>query len=281
MKLRLDQLLVDRGLAESRERAQRLIRAGLVVVGEQRIDKPGRMVATDAPIRLKGGDCPYVSRGGLKLEGALRRFGLTDLAGTVALDVGASTGGFSDCLLQHGASFVWAVDTGRGQLHERLRQDPRVRLREQSNARELTPAWLDNNQVALVVIDVSFIPLRLVLPPLAAILAPAGSMLALVKPQFEAGRGDVGSGGVVRSPPVHRRVLREVIAFAGGDGWRILGLMTASPPGPAGNREFFLWLDRASARPALDPPSIEMEIERVLAEVYNESHEPPPPGNTQ
>ena len=197
-RIRLDQLLVERGLAESRERAQRLIRAGLVIVGEQRVDKPGTRVPDDAPLRLKGDWCPYVSRGGMKLAGALVRFGLTDLTGRVALDVGASTGGFTDCLLQHGAARVWAVDTGRGQLHERLRQDPRVRLREQANARELTPDWLDGERVDCIAVYVSFISLRLILPRLAAVLAPDGWVLALVKTQFEAGPQDVGRGGVVR-----------------------------------------------------------------------------------
>jgi 23S rRNA (cytidine1920-2'-O)/16S rRNA (cytidine1409-2'-O)-methyltransferase len=231
MKVRLDQLLVDRGLAESRERAQRLIRAGMVLVSEQLTDKPGTKVDEGALLRIKGEVCPYVSRGGLKLAGALDELGLTDLHGIRAMDVGASTGGFTDCLLQRGAVHVWAVDTGRGQLHMKLRQDPRVTLREQANARFLTPDWVDGEAMDLIVIDVSFISLRLVLPPLAAVLAPRGMVVALVKPQFEAGPHDVGEGGVVRERPVHRRVLEEMTAFVRAEGWRILGLCLSSLPG--------------------------------------------------
>ena len=253
MKIRLDQLLVDRGLVESRERAQGLIRAGLVVVGEQRVDKPGHRVAEDSPVRLKGEFCPYVSRGGLKLTGAIEQFGLTDLAGLKALDVGASTGGFTDCLLQHGVVHVWAVDTGRGQLHMKLRQDPRVTLREQANARYLVPDWVDHEAMDLVVIDASFISLRLILPPLKAVLAAGGSILALVKPQFEAGPQDVGAGGVVRERGVHQRVLDGMIRFALADGWNVFGLCISPLPGPAGNREFFSLVGptgRAALRPA-------------------------------
>jgi 23S rRNA (cytidine1920-2'-O)/16S rRNA (cytidine1409-2'-O)-methyltransferase len=268
MKTRLDQLLVERGLAESRERAQRLIRAGLVLVNEHLSDKPGVKVDDSAMVRIKGEICPYVSRGGLKLEGALKAFGLEELQGIKGLDVGASTGGFTDCLLQHGAVHVWAVDTGRGQLHMKLRQDPRVTLREQANARFLSNEWTDGEAMDLVVIDVSFISLRLVLPPLAGVLAPEGAVVALVKPQFEAGPADVGQGGVVRDRKVHRRVLDEIIAFALQSEWRVLGLSLSQLPGPAGNREFFLWLDRAGQRPQLSAEEIQIAIERVLDEAY-------------
>jgi 23S rRNA (cytidine1920-2'-O)/16S rRNA (cytidine1409-2'-O)-methyltransferase len=267
-KTRLDQLLVERGLAESRERAQRLIRAGLVVVGEHRVDKPGARVAADAAVRLKGEDCPYVSRGGLKLAGALENFGLTELDGITALDVGASTGGFTDCLLQHGAARVWAVDTGRGQLHEKLRQDERVRLRENANARELTADWLEREKVALAVVDVSFISLRLVLPPLAAVLAAGGSVVALIKPQFEAGRVDVGRGGVVKDREVHRRVLAEMLDFARQSGWHVLGLCVSPLRGPAGNLEFFVRLSLEAAGAASTPDEDEFAIEQVLREAY-------------
>lgn len=269
MKVRLDQLLVDRGLAESRERAQRLIRAGMVLVREQLTDKPGTKIDEGALLRIKGEVCPYVSRGGLKLAGALDEFGLADLHGIRALDVGASTGGFTDCLLQRGALHVWAVDTGRGQLHMKLRQDPRVTLREQANARFLSPDWVEGEAMDLIVIDVSFISLRLVLPPLAAVLAPRGAVVALVKPQFEAGPRDVGEGGVVRERRVHRRVLEEMTAFVHAEGWRILGLALSSLPGPAGNREFFLWLDRAAERPELTSEGVQIAIERVLDAAYN------------
>ncbi len=248
-KVRLDQLLVERGLAESRERAQRLVLAGVVLIGEQVVDKPGRAVDAAAPIRIKIDPCPYVSRGGLKLEGALRAFGLIELAGKVALDVGASTGGFSDCLLAHGVERIYAVDTGRGQLHEKLRQDPRVISREQANARELSLEWVGGRKVDLIVIDVSFISLRLILPPLEGVLAEGGWVLALVKPQFEAGRGQVGKGGVVREDGVRLEVLRSLAAFAGEHDWRVRGAHRAEPPGPAGNREYFLWLDRHREKP--------------------------------
>jgi 23S rRNA (cytidine1920-2'-O)/16S rRNA (cytidine1409-2'-O)-methyltransferase len=264
-KTRLDQLLVERGLAESRERAQRLIRAGLVVVGEHRVDKPGARVDAAATLRLKGDACPYVSRGGLKLAGALDRFGMTGLTGIVALDVGASTGGFTDCLLQRGAARVWAVDTGRGQLHERLRRDPRVRVIENANARELAPAWLAGERVGLAVVDVSFISLRLIIPPLAAVLAPGGTVVALIKPQFEAGPADVGKGGVVRRRSVHRRVLEETLAFARAGGWAALGLCPSPLLGPAGNVEFFLRLARAAE--ASEPG--EIAIETALNEAYH------------
>ncbi len=273
MKIRVDQLLVDRALAESRERAQRLIRAGLVIVGEQRVDKPGQRVDADAPVRLKGEPCPYVSRGGLKLAGALRRFGLTDLRGRIAVDVGASTGGFTDCLLQHGAATVWAIDTGRGQLHARLREDPRVRLLERCNARYLAPDWLDEQRVDLIAIDVSFISLRLILPPLPPLLAPAGSVVALIKPQFEAGPADVGRGGVVRERRVHRRVLADVLNFAAQTGWSAVGLCPSPLRGPAGNLEFFAHLRR---RAGGDPSATlaENAIERVLDEAYTQEATP-------
>ncbi len=264
MKIRLDQLLVESGLAESRERAQRLIRAGLVLVDEQRIDKPGRNVDRGARIRLKGEVCPYVSRGGLKLGAALKKFGLTDLSGHRALDVGASTGGFTDCLLRHGAAHVWSIDTGRGQFHAGLRSDPRITLRERANARYLTPDWVDGQRIDLVAVDVSFISLQLILPPVMTVLAGEGTALALIKPQFEAGPEDVGRGGVVRDRAVHRRVLDEMIGFCHRREWQVSGLMPSPLPGPAGNLEFFLRL--SLAEPA--PSRTDIDIEGVLDEAY-------------
>jgi 23S rRNA (cytidine1920-2'-O)/16S rRNA (cytidine1409-2'-O)-methyltransferase len=250
MKVRLDQLLVDRGLAESRERAQRLIRAGMVLVSEQLTDKPGTKVDEGALLRIKGEVCPYVSRGGLKLAGALDELGLTDLHGIRAMDVGASTGGFTDCLLQRGAVHVWAVDTGRGQLHMKLRQDPRVTLREQANARFLTPDWVDGEAVDLIVIDVSFISLRLVLEPVATTFAETGGdIVALVKPQFEAGRGQV-PGGVVRDPAVHRSTIQAVVGAARAAALEPLDVIASPILGPEGNREFLLWIRVLGARPA-------------------------------
>jgi len=256
-KQRLDLLLVERGLAESRSRAQQLIRAGLVLVGDRVVDKPGVQVAVDAEIRVRE-KLPYVSRGGLKLEAALEAFGI-DVAGKVAADVGASTGGFTDCLLQRGAKRVYAIDVGYGQLAWRLRQDPRVVVMERTNARYLTalPEPID-----LVTIDVSFISLRLILPNAARWLTPKGQIIALIKPQFEAGPEDVGKGGVVRNPEVHRRVLQEVLEFAWGQGLSPRGLMPSPLKGPAGNVEFLAWWVWA---PEAGPADLDAALEAVVA----------------
>jgi 23S rRNA (cytidine1920-2'-O)/16S rRNA (cytidine1409-2'-O)-methyltransferase len=243
-RVRLDQLVVERGLAETRARAQALLMAGRVRVGTgdgARSDrKAGDLVAADVQLAVEA-HLPYVSRGGEKLAGALDAFNVRP-AGLVCLDVGASTGGFTDALLQRGAVRVHAIDVGRGQLADALRRDPRVVSRERTNARDLVPALL-GEPVALAVVDVSFISLRLVLPPIATCLAPGGTVVALVKPQFEAGRGRA-PGGVVRDPAVHREVLARALADALAAGLTPLGL-TASPlVGPAGNREFFLHATR-------------------------------------
>ncbi len=239
-RVRLDQLLVDRGLAESRARAQALLMSGRVRVGDgdgARLDrKPGDMVGMDVPVEVPA-PLPYVSRGGEKLAAALAGFGV-DPAGLVCLDVGASTGGFTDVLLQRGAVRVHAVDVGRGQLAEALRRDARVVSRERTNARALTPETI-GEPVALAVVDVSFISLSLVLPPVAACLAAGGTVVALVKPQFEAGRGRA-PGGVVREPAVHREVLAAALGHARGAGLVPVGLADSPLRGPAGNREFFL-----------------------------------------
>ncbi len=239
-RVRLDQLLLDRGLAETRSRAQALLMAGRVNVGSgdgaRSTCKPGDLVEASVPIEVAS-PLPYVSRGGEKLAGALDAFAV-DPAGLVCLDVGASTGGFTDLLLQRGAVRVHAIDVGRGQLAEALRRDPRVVARERTNARGLSPALL-GEPVALAVIDVSFISLRLVLPPTAACLAPGGRVVALVKPQFEAGRGRA-PGGVVRDPAVHRAVLVAALDHARAAGLAPLGLVDSRLLGPAGNREFFL-----------------------------------------
>lgn len=239
---RLDELVVERGLAESRQRAQALVLAGRVLVGagdSARTDrKPGDLLPPDAPIQLLAPE-PYVSRGGHKLAAALDAFGI-DPAGAVCLDVGASTGGFTDVLLQRGAVRVYALDVGHGQLAERLRADPRVVVREGVNARDLRPDSLPE-PVDLATIDVAFISLRLVLGPVAACVRPAGRIVALVKPQFEAGRADVRRG-VVRDPAVHRRVLRAVAGHALDLGLGVEGVTPSPLLGPAGNREFFLAL---------------------------------------
>ncbi|WP_242396258.1 TlyA family RNA methyltransferase [Anaeromyxobacter oryzisoli] len=239
---RIDLLLVERGLAESRTRAQALVMAGAVVVGEARVDKPGALVDPEAPIRLKAGAAPqrYVSRGALKLEKALDVFPV-DPRGKTCADLGASTGGFTDLLLQRGAAKVYAVDVGYGQLHPRLRGDPRVIVRERQNARLLDAAAL-GEQVELVVGDLSFISLRLILPAVKAILRPGGDAVLLVKPQFEVGKGEVGKGGVVRDDAKRRAALEAVAQAARELGFEVLGHAESPIEGPAGNREWLLGL---------------------------------------
>jgi 23S rRNA (cytidine1920-2'-O)/16S rRNA (cytidine1409-2'-O)-methyltransferase len=241
---RIDVLLVERELAGSRAKAQALVLAGAVVAGEQRVDKPGQLVDPDLPLRVKEDAAPrkYVSRGALKLLAALEAFAL-DPAGKACADLGASTGGFTDLLLQRGAALVFAVDVGYGQLHPRLRSDPRVVVRERENARYLTRASL-GRLVDLVVGDLSFISLRLVLPAIREILRPGGSAVLLVKPQFEVGRGEVGKGGVVRDDDKRRAALGAVEAAAGELGFEVLGHLESPVPGPAGNREWLLALRR-------------------------------------
>ncbi|MCY1042943.1 TlyA family RNA methyltransferase [Corallococcus sp. bb12-1] len=241
-KERLDVLVVERGLAESRTKAQALILAGQVVVGDQRVDKPGALVLVESELRLKGEVLPYVSRGGLKLKGAMDRFGL-DVTGRVGADIGASTGGFTDCLLQHGVVRVHAIDVGYGQLHEKLRKDPRVRSRERVNARYLTEEDLPE-KVGVVVIDVSFISLTQVLPSVLTFLSPGGLLVALVKPQFEVGPDRVGKGGVVRDPVARQDAIDTVTAFVREQGLAVRGLMDSPVPGPAGNVEALLVADR-------------------------------------
>ncbi len=238
-KVRADQLLVERGLAESRTRAQALIMAGSVFSSERRIDKPGQMMSGDAAIDLRGHPIPYVSRGGLKLAHGLDHFRL-DPAGMTAIDVGASTGGFTDVLLQRGAAHVHAVDVGHGQLDWKLRNDPRVSVLEKTNARHLTDARI-GEQVDLVVCDASFISLRLVLPPSLAMVRPDGWLIALIKPQFEVGKGEVGKGGVVRDEAQHRRVCDETAGWLRDElGWSVLDVTPSPILGPKGNREFLI-----------------------------------------
>jgi 23S rRNA (cytidine1920-2'-O)/16S rRNA (cytidine1409-2'-O)-methyltransferase len=247
-KIRLDKLLVERGLAASRERAQALILAGRVLVDEQRVDKPGAPVVADAAVRMLGEDLRYVSRGGLKLEGALRAWGI-DVVGLPCADIGASTGGFTDCLLQHGAVRVLAVDTGYGQIAHKLRVDPRVRLMERTNARTLGPGALvaeEGQPIAFFAMDVSFIGASLVLPAVVAALAPVGERwrgeaVVLVKPQFEAGREHVGKGGIVRDPAAQQMAVERVAGTVREVGGEVLGVMDSPILGMEGNREFLLW----------------------------------------
>jgi 23S rRNA (cytidine1920-2'-O)/16S rRNA (cytidine1409-2'-O)-methyltransferase len=243
MKTRIDKLLVERGLAPSRERAQALILAGKVLANQQKVEKPGTTVGADAVIRLLGEDMRYVSRGGLKLERALDHWHI-DVRGRICMDIGASTGGFTDCLLQHGAARVIAVDTGYGQIDLRFRTDPRVRLLEKTNARYLRREDVAE-AVEFVVMDVSFISATLVLP---AVIAAAGDQLGgivvLVKPQFEVGRERVGKGGIVRDPAAHQAAADTVRKALEDVGWRIAGVIESPILGAQGNREFLLYAER-------------------------------------
>jgi 23S rRNA (cytidine1920-2'-O)/16S rRNA (cytidine1409-2'-O)-methyltransferase len=247
-KIRLDKLLVDRELAPSRERARAMILSGNVLVAEERKDKAGALIPADAAIRIKGQDHPYVSRGGVKLKGALESFGVCVRA-LVCLDVGASTGGFTDCLLQEGAAKVYAVDVGYGQLAWRLRQDPRVRSIERTNIRTFDGRGLDD-PIDLAVMDVSFISLKLVVPAVLRLIKADASVLALVKPQFEVGRAAVEKHGVVRNPDLHRQVMEEMEAFFGHLGLQVLGTGASPILGPAGNREFFIYARRRQVSPS-------------------------------
>ncbi len=238
-KIRLDQLLVQRGEAESREQARRLIRAGMVRVDGRPADKPGHQYATDAELFVKERQ-KYVSRGGLKIEGAHRRFGF-DLEGAICLDIGSSTGGFTDFMLQHGAAKVYAVDCGTNQLHYRLRSDPRVVAMENTNARYLGTEDIPE-PADFCSIDTSFISLRLILPPLKNLIRPGGHIVSLIKPQFEAGKDQVGKGGVVRDPAIHREVVENVKRFGTEElGFQWLELCTSPITGPAGNVEFLAY----------------------------------------
>jgi 23S rRNA (cytidine1920-2'-O)/16S rRNA (cytidine1409-2'-O)-methyltransferase len=239
-KERIDKLMVQRQLAGSRERARALILAGRVVVDEQTIDKVGTQVDVEASIRLRGEDIPYVSRGGLKLARALDLFAI-EVAGRTAIDVGASTGGFTDCLLQNGAERVYAVDVGYGQLAWTLREDSRVVNLERTNIRNLTAAQIDATP-DLAVIDASFISLDKVLPATLALLASGSDIVALIKPQFEVGRGQVGKGGVVRDPQQHAQVVEKIRLLATRLGCQVVNLCESPVLGPKGNREFLIHL---------------------------------------
>ncbi len=244
---RLDRLLVERGLVGSREQAQRLIMAGEVLIDGRVADKPSGMVSGGEEILIRS-QPPFVSRAGLKLAAALDRFGVS-VEGLVALDVGASTGGFTDCLLQRGARRVYAVDVGYGQLAWKLRHDPRVVVMEKVNVRYLNSL---PEAIAIATLDVSFISLKLVIPPVMKLLEAEASIIALIKPQFEAGRRQVGKGGVVKDPHVHREVLSDFIAWAKREGLAFTGLMASPIRGPAGNAEFLVWLKCGAPDPGLN-----------------------------
>lgn len=242
MKVRADQLLVSRGLAESRTRAQALIMAGAVFSGERKVSKAGEMLAEHAALEVRGKDHPWVSRGGIKLDRGLAHFGF-DVAGAVALDVGSSTGGFTDVLLSRGAAKVYAVDVGTNQLAWKLRQDPRVVVHEQTNARTLDSSIIPE-PVDIIVCDASFIGLAKVLEAPLKLTKPAAKLVALIKPQFEAGRVEVGKGGVVRDPAVHDRVCAEAKAWVESQGWTVLGITSSPITGPEGNVEFLLGAEK-------------------------------------
>jgi 23S rRNA (cytidine1920-2'-O)/16S rRNA (cytidine1409-2'-O)-methyltransferase len=234
--------MVQRGLAESREKAKATIMAGLVEVDKRPLDKPGHLISVSAAISLKEPFPPYVSRGGLKLEAALDQFAV-DVKGKVLLDVGASTGGFTDCLLQRGAEKVIAVDVGYGQLHWKIRQDPRVIVLERTNIRHLKPEGV-KEQIHGAVIDVSFISLRLVVPAVSKLILRDAFIVALIKPQFEVDKGQVGKGGVVRDPSLHQQVIDRLSCFFEDMGWTVLGHIPSPLLGPKGNMEFFVYLER-------------------------------------
>jgi 23S rRNA (cytidine1920-2'-O)/16S rRNA (cytidine1409-2'-O)-methyltransferase len=244
-RIRADQLLVERGLAPSRTRAQAMIMAGAVFAKDRRIDKAGEQLRPDEPLEIRGEDHPWVSRGGVKLAGALDHFAV-DPRSAIAVDVGASTGGFTDVLLARGAAKVYAVDVGYGQLHDKLRRDPRVVVLERTNARTMTPETLglDGPSIDLVVVDASFIGLEKLLPGIAAVLRPKGTLVALVKPQFQLRPEDVGKGGIVRDDALRLRASTAVAQAATELGFEVRGETDCVLPGPGGNRERFLWAER-------------------------------------
>ncbi|MDX6614465.1 MAG: rRNA (cytidine1920-2-O)/16S rRNA (cytidine1409-2-O)-methyltransferase [Blastocatellia bacterium] len=245
---RIDKLLVERGLVSSRTKAQAMIMAGAVLVEEQRIEKPSDLISVDAQVRIKGANDPaagYVGRGGVKLEAALRHFAI-DVQGLLCLDIGASTGGFTDCLLQHGAGKVFAIDVGHNQLDWSLRNDPRVETREGVNARYLKPEDFAS-PFELATMDVSFISATKVLPAVVSLLTETGRMVTLIKPQFEVGRGEVGRGGIVSDPKQHARVVAEVNAVAAELGLILLGVIESPIQGAEGNREFLAAYQRSLA----------------------------------
>ncbi|WP_040373417.1 TlyA family RNA methyltransferase, partial [Peribacillus psychrosaccharolyticus] len=240
-KERLDVLLVEKGLAETREKAKRMIMAGLVYANEERLEKPGEKVPVDYELTIKGKVMPYVSRGGLKLEKALKVFDLS-VDGKILLDIGSSTGGFTDCALQNGAVMSYALDVGYNQLAWKLRQDERVKVMERTNFRYVTPVDLDGEMPNFTSIDVSFISLKLILPVLKTLLVPGGDVVALVKPQFEAGKDQVGKKGIVREPKIHQAVMKKIIDFSLQEGYDVLNASFSPITGGDGNIEFLLHL---------------------------------------
>ncbi len=264
MKERLDVLLVSKGFFDSREKAKRAIMAGLVFIGQERYDKAGTMVPEDADIHVKGDTCPYVSRGGLKLEKSIRTWDL-DLEGAVCMDIGSSTGGFTDCMLQNGASRVYALDVGTNQLAYSLRVDPRVVVMEKTNIRDLDTDSFE--KLDFISIDVSFISLNLVLPVASRLLKEGGQMVALVKPQFEAGREKVGKGGIVRDKSVHREVVENVVKYAENADLTPSGLSYSPITGAKGNIEYLLYMKKTSDEDVL---LTEADIRNIVESSHSE-----------
>jgi len=265
-KERLDVLLVEKGLAETREKAKRMIMAGLVYANEERLEKPGEKVPVDYELMIKGKVMPYVSRGGLKLEKALKVFDLS-VDGKILLDIGSSTGGFTDCALQNGAVMSYALDVGYNQLAWKLRQDERVKVMERTNFRYVTPVDLDGEMPNFASIDVSFISLRLILPVLKTLLVPGGDVVALVKPQFEAGKDQVGKKGIVREPKIHQAVMKKIIDFSLQEGYDVLNASYSPITGGDGNIEFLLHLHWTGPK-----ETGENRLKQTIEEIVTEAH---------
>lgn len=266
MKERLDVLLVQQGLAETREKAKRMVMAGLVYANEERYEKPGEKVPVDLELTIKGKVMPYVSRGGLKLEKALKTFDLT-VDGKILIDIGSSTGGFTDCALQNGALMSYAVDVGYNQLAWKLRQDERVKVMERTNFRYVTPADLDGEMPNVASIDVSFISLTLILPVLKTLLVANSDVVALVKPQFEAGKDQVGKKGIVRDPKIHKEVMNKIITFAESQGYDIRNASFSPITGGDGNIEFLLHLGWEGTK-----QKGENFLKQTVDEIVSEAH---------
>ncbi|SFD52772.1 23S rRNA (cytidine1920-2'-O)/16S rRNA (cytidine1409-2'-O)-methyltransferase [Lentibacillus persicus] len=265
-KKRLDVLLVERALADTREKAKRLIMAGVVFSEQTRLDKPGMKIDTAVQLSVKGKTMPYVGRGGLKLEKALQSFSIT-LNNRVMLDIGSSTGGFTDCALQHGARLSYAIDVGYNQLDWKLRSDERVVVMERTNFRYVTSDMIEFGSPDFATIDVSFISLRLILPVLSQLLKPGSDVVALVKPQFEAGRDQVGKKGIVRDKKVHKQVLKDIVSFAELQGFRLIDLTYSPITGGDGNIEFLLHL--GWIKPGMDRDNSEIVLEEIVENAHD------------
>ncbi|KMY54718.1 RNA methyltransferase [Bacillus sp. FJAT-27231] len=268
-KERIDVLLVERGLIETREKAKRAVMAGLVYSNEERLDKPGEKISSDAPLQIKGNMLPYVSRGGLKLEKALKVFEL-DIKDKIMLDIGSSTGGFTDCALQNGVKLSYALDVGYNQLAWKLRQDERVVVMERTNFRYVTPEDLKEGAPEFATIDVSFISLSLILPVLKTLLVPGSDTVALIKPQFEAGKEQVGKKGIVRDPAIHKEVVEKIIDLSIGLGYDIKNLSFSPITGGDGNIEFLIHLTWPQADSIVGQNFLEVPVESVVQAAHSE-----------